>query len=54
MPCDESACLDKKENTKVVFGDTTLQLDEFENMINKDQALKNKMKEIERELNEKY
>jgi len=54
MPCDESVCLDKKDNTKIIFNDIILKLDEFEEMIEKDQALKNKMREIEKELDELY
>lgn len=53
MLCDETVCLDKKEKTKIIFGSNSLSLDEFEEMVNKDQNLKNKMKKIEEEL-EKY
>jgi hypothetical protein len=52
MPCDETSCLDSKEKTKVVFGSNVMKLDEFEQMIEKDNALKNKMKMIEEKLKE--
>lgn len=50
MQCDKTVCLDKRENTKVVFGSQVMKLDEFEDFANKSDKIKNKMKEIEEDL----
>ncbi len=50
MQCDETVCLDKKENTKVAFGSKVMTLDDFEEFANRDERIKNKMKQIDEEL----
>lgn len=51
MACNnETLCLDKKENTKVIFGSNVMKLDEFEDMLNKEPELARKMKKIEEKL----
>lgn len=50
MTCDETVCLDKRENTKVAFGSKVMKLDDFEDMVNKDPSMKKKIDQIEKEL----
>lgn len=50
MECNETVCLDKKENTRVAFGSKVMKLDEFDEFVKKDEKLKEKMKEIDEEL----
>lgn len=54
MQCNDTVCPDKKEKTKVVFGSQVMKLDEFQDLVSKDEKLKKKMEDIEKELEENY
>lgn len=42
--------LDKKEKTQVVFGATTMKMDDFEDLLEHDKNLKKKFQHVEEEL----
>lgn len=46
----DGMCLDKHDKTNVVIGSDMLKLNDFEDMVNGDPRIKNKMKEISKQL----